>query len=123
MSKKELAKESAKLTISTELNTSEGIETIEDKLNRKIRGVKTIYNFGVRRGFGPPPPSPHSQVYTSQGITLRRGIRRNAVSYFDSRIPHCERLPYGLHPSSALCFIILQQGRDDENDPEMCRVL
>ena len=45
MSKKELAKESAQLADLAELNTREGIETIADKLNRKIRGIKTIYNF------------------------------------------------------------------------------
>jgi hypothetical protein len=45
MSKKELAKESAQLADLAELDTSEGIDTISDKLNRKIRGIKTIYNF------------------------------------------------------------------------------
>ena len=40
MSKKELAKASAQLADLAELNTSEGIETIADKLNRKIRGIK-----------------------------------------------------------------------------------
>jgi hypothetical protein len=45
ISKREVAKYSAELAGLAELKTSEGIPTISDKLNREIRGIRTIYDF------------------------------------------------------------------------------
>ncbi len=49
ISKREVAKYSAELAGLAELKTSEGVPTIADKLNREIRGIRTIYDLSQTR--------------------------------------------------------------------------